>query len=150
MGRKKIEYTEEEIKERNRIRMQKWRENNPEKEKILREKNNERKRKKRRLYTNSRTNISHDINISSTIKFKRASNLLSAYNQSDKKYDRGKGNLTPEWILENIFTQPCSHCGKTGWDVIGCNRINNDLPHTMDNVEPCCAECNKKLPRKYV
>ena len=150
MGRKKIEYTEEEIKERNRIRMQKWRENNPEKEKILREKNNERKREKRRLYTNSRTNISHDINISSTIKFTRASNLLSAYNQSDKKYDRGKGNLTPEWILENIFTQPCKYCGKTGWDIIGCNRINNDLPHTIDNVEPCCKECNKKLPRKYV
>ena len=74
----------------------------------------------------------------------RASQLLNAYRQSDKKANRGKGNLTIDWIIENIFSKPCAHCGKTGWDVVGCNRINNDLPHTMDNVEPCCKECNNK------
>lgn len=135
MGRKKIEYTEEERKERNRLRVQKWRKNNPEKEKILRDKNNERRRGKRR--------VGNPL-------FLRASNLLSAYNQSDRKHNRGKGDLTTRWIVENIFTQPCKYCGKTGWDVIGCNRIDNELPHTIDNVEPCCAECNKKLPKKYV
>ena len=75
----------------------------------------------------------------------RASNLVSAYKQQDRKYDRGENDLTAKWIIENIFTQPCVYCGKTGWDVIGCNRLDNSLPHTMDNVEPCCAECNKKL-----
>ena len=78
----------------------------------------------------------------------RASNLLSRYNQSDKKYNRGQGDLTARWIVENIFTKPCKHCGKEGWDIIGCNRLDNSKPHTMDNVEPCCEECNKKLPRK--
>ena len=33
--------------------------------------------------------------------------------------------------------------GKEGWQVIGCNRIDNSKPHTMDNVEPCCLECNR-------
>lgn len=75
----------------------------------------------------------------------RASYLLSSYNKNDRKYNRGKGDLTIEWIVENIFSQPCKHCGKTGWDKIGCNRLDNSKPHTMDNVEPCCEECNNDL-----
>ena len=74
----------------------------------------------------------------------RASALCSKYKGEDKKHNRGEGNLTPEWIIENIFTKPCAHCGKTGWRVIGCNRLDNSRPHTMDNVEPCCQECNTK------
>lgn len=77
--------------------------------------------------------------------FGRAVNLLSSYNASDNEHNRGKGDLTAEWIVESIFTKPCAHCGKTGWDIIGCNRLDNSKPHTMDNVEPCCGECNKKL-----
>ena len=75
----------------------------------------------------------------------RASHLLCTYNQNDKKHNRGRGDLTSEWIVERIFSQPCAHCGKEGWKVIGCNRLDNSLPHTMDNVEPCCFECNCKL-----
>ena len=78
----------------------------------------------------------------------RASNLLNTYNQNDKKYNRGRGDLTSEWIVERIFSQPCVHCGKKGWQVIGCNRIDNSKPHSKDNVEPCCPKCNKNLPRK--
>ena len=74
----------------------------------------------------------------------RASSLVNAYNQNDKKHNRGKGDLTAKWIVENIFSKPCK-CGKTGWEVIGCNRIDNDKPHTKDNVEPCCKECNDEL-----
>ena len=75
----------------------------------------------------------------------RASYLLNTYNQSDKKTGRGKGNLTAKWIVDNIFTKPCTHCGKTGWYIIGCNRLDNSKPHTMDNVEPCCYNCNCKI-----
>lgn len=78
----------------------------------------------------------------------RASMLLGAYNHSDKKYNRGEGDLTAQWIVENIFTKPCVHCGVEGWQVIGCNRINNDLPHTKDNVEPCCGKCNQLLQKQ--
>ena len=75
----------------------------------------------------------------------RALNLLNRYKNNDKKYNRGESDLTAQWIMDNIFTKPCSHCGKTGWNVIGCNRLDNTKPHTIDNVEPCCFECNNKL-----
>ena len=82
----------------------------------------------------------------------RASTLLNAYNNKDKKQNRGKGNLTSQWIVENILFKPCAHCGKEGWKVIGCNRLDNTKPHTMDNVEPCCMECNVELshPKKQL
>lgn len=76
---------------------------------------------------------------------RRAKILLSRYNQKDKINNRGKGDLTSKWIVDNIFSKPCAHCGKTGWDVIGCNRLDNSKPHTKDNVEPCCKECNLKV-----
>ena len=78
----------------------------------------------------------------------RASSLLTAYRQSDRKNNRGECTLTIDWIIDNIFSKPCAHCGKEGWDVIGCNRLDNSKPHTEDNVEPCCWECNQKLMGK--
>lgn len=75
----------------------------------------------------------------------RASRLISTYNQTDKQFGRGKGDLTARWIVENIFTKPCTHCGETDWTRIGCNRLDNSKPHTMDNVEPCCGKCNAKM-----
>lgn len=78
----------------------------------------------------------------------RAIDLLVAYNKNDKRYNRGKGDLTAKWIVENIFSKPCAHCGKTGWKVIGCNRLDNSKPHTKDNVEPCCRKCNAILRGK--
>lgn len=75
----------------------------------------------------------------------RAARMIASYNAEDKLRNRGKGNLTVQWVVENIFSKPCAHCGKTGWKVIGCNRLDNSKPHTIDNVEPCCKECNSKI-----
>ena len=80
----------------------------------------------------------------------RAFNLLSQYKKSDKKNNRGECTITPKWIVNNIFSKSCVYCGKTGWDVIGCNRIDNTKPHTENNVEPCCFECNAKLRGKDI
>ena len=77
----------------------------------------------------------------------RAEMLLSMYNQSDKNKGRGRGDLTSQWIVDNIFSKPCAHCGETDWHKIGCNRLDNSKPHTMDNVEPCCGKCNSKLAK---
>jgi hypothetical protein len=77
----------------------------------------------------------------------RANNLLCAYRANDKKYNRGEGDLTAQWIVDNIFSKPCAHCGETDWRKIGCNRIDNDKPHSKDNVEPCCKTCNDALAR---
>lgn len=78
----------------------------------------------------------------------RASKLLMNYNKADKKRGRGEGDLTAKWIVDNIFSKPCAHCGRSGWEIIGCNRLDNSKPHTKDNVEPCCYECNLKLEGK--
>ena len=78
----------------------------------------------------------------------RAINCLVKYRASDKKYNRGECTLTAEWIAENILSKPCVHCGESDWHKIGCNRLDNSLPHTSDNVEPCCLKCNLKLAGK--
>lgn len=80
----------------------------------------------------------------------RAHSLVTNYKREDRKYNRGECNLTAKWIVENIFSKPCAHCGKEGWSVIGCNRLDNSKPHSKDNVEPCCFECNHTLAVPYL
>ena len=75
----------------------------------------------------------------------RAQKLVQTYKRNDKKHGRGECTLTAKWIVENIFTKKCAHCNKEGWQVIGCNRLDNSKPHTPDNVEPCCFEHNNEL-----
>lgn len=79
----------------------------------------------------------------------RAHSLVGNYKKEDEKYNRGEGDLTAKWVMKNIMFKPCAHCGKEGWNVIGCNRLDNSKPHTKDNVEPCCQECNHKLATEY-
>lgn len=76
----------------------------------------------------------------------RANNLISGYNQDDRDYNRGKGDLTSEWIIENIFKNPiCHYCGKKlDWKTIGVDRKDSSLPHTKENCVPCCIHCNSK------
>lgn len=75
----------------------------------------------------------------------RAVRLVSNYKNDDKQANRGEGDLTAQWVVDNILSKPCAHCGKNDWKKLGCNRLDNSKPHTMDNVEPCCFECNSKL-----
>lgn len=145
MGRKRI-YTEEEAKER---RHQYYLKN---KERLL-TKQNQYYKDNKSIYkdyyeANKEKKISYQIEYNKKydeLPISRAQNLLQAYNRADIESDRGKGDLTAQWIVDNIFTKKCTHCDKTGWKVIGCNRLDNSKPHTMDNVEPCCFECNCML-----
>lgn len=75
----------------------------------------------------------------------RAAYLLNRYKQSDKKHNRGEVDFDAQWIIDNIFSKPCAHCGETDWLKIGCNRLDNSKGHTKDNVEPCCGKCNRKI-----
>lgn len=114
----------------------KWSENNIEKVKASRKK----------WYEN---NPDYNVKYNKT-KSGRAHKLITAYKSSDKRYNRGECTLTAEWIVEKIFSQPCHYCGRTDWSKIGCDRIDNSLPHTPENVVPCCAECNiKKMHKDY-
>lgn len=78
----------------------------------------------------------------------RAKNLACSYRQADKDANRGECTLTTQWIIDNIFTKPCHWCGETDWHKLGCDRIYNDKPHTPDNVNPCCEDCNKKRGKR--
>ncbi len=74
----------------------------------------------------------------------RANNLLSSYRSNDIKHNRGECKITVDWILDNILFEPCIYCGEKGWEIIGCDRKDNKLPHTPDNCVPCCLSCNSK------
>lgn len=75
----------------------------------------------------------------------RAMRLAYHYMSEDLNHSRGESTLMPEWIVDNIFSgQNCHYCGETDWTKLGCDRKDNDKPHTPDNVVCCCAECNKK------
>ena len=75
----------------------------------------------------------------------RANYLLNAYRQTDKKYNRGECTLTSQWIIDHIFSgQVCQYCGESDWEKLGCDRIDNNLPHTPDNVVCSCWDCNNK------
>ena len=78
----------------------------------------------------------------------RALYMTNAYKQEDKKHNRGECTLTAQWIVDNIFSSKCVYCGESDWKKLGCDRIDNSLPHTLDNVVCCCGECNKKRGTK--
>lgn len=75
----------------------------------------------------------------------RACYLVNRYKSSDREHNRGECDFDARWVVENIFSKPCVHCGETDWTKLGCNRLDNSKPHTMDNVEPCCGKCNRKI-----
>lgn len=79
---------------------------------------------------------------------RRAYKLVHNYCRKDEKYNRGECTLTPHWIVDNIFTKSCIYCGETDWRKLGCDRIDNEKPHTLDNVVPCCKACNDKRGSK--
>ncbi len=82
-------------------------------------------------------------------KHSRANKLFQNYRKQDQKANRGACTLTVKWIMENIFNgQHCIYCGESDWHLLGCDRINNSMPHTPDNVVVCCGRCNKKRSAK--
>lgn len=133
MGRKRI-LTDEERIERKNERQRRWRAKNPEYYKKYYQANREKQLEYLKEYN--------------TTPMGRAVYLVGRYCQSDKRYNRGDCTLTAEWMLENIFNKHCHYCGKDNWRELGCDRIDNSLPHTEDNVVPCCECCNKKRGRK--
>lgn len=69
----------------------------------------------------------------------RAIVMLKSYRTTDKKKNR-EFNLTKEWLIENIIDKECFYCEDNYRT--GCDRLNNDLGHTINNCVPCCAVCN--------
>lgn len=137
MGRPRKYQTEEERIAAKRESRRRWRVNNAEYQAEYYQNNKEKIAEQKAEY---------QVEYRSTPKG-RACNLVGTYKQSDKKQNRGECTLTPDWIVENIFNQPCHYCGETDWHELGCDRIDNSLPHRPGNVVPCCTECNRKKAR---
>lgn len=137
MGRPRKYFTEEERKAAYREYMKRYT-----------EKNRERLNEYQRYYYERNKDEKHFQrmrNKSMDTQNAKAAKMYYSYRRSDREHNRGEGDLTKKWIIENILSKPCAHCGETDWHKIGCNRLDNSKPHTMDNVEPCCWECNNKL-----
>lgn len=79
----------------------------------------------------------------------RAQKQFQQYKFMDKRNGFEESiDFDARWIVENIYTKPCVHCGESDWHKIGCNRLDNSKPHTKDNVESCCFHCNCVLNGK--
>lgn len=74
----------------------------------------------------------------------RAMKLINNYKRKDKLQGRGVCTLTPQWIVNNIFSSKCIYCGCSDWKQLGCDRIDNTKPHTEDNVVCSCWNCNNE------
>ncbi len=81
----------------------------------------------------------------------RAYHLVRNYRRLDRDKNRGECTITPQWVVENIFSgQCCVYCGESDWHLLGCDRKDNALPHTPENCVPCCYHCNcKKHTKSY-
>jgi hypothetical protein len=73
----------------------------------------------------------------------RAQCQYQQYKRMDKRNGFGEViDFDAKWIVDNIYTKPCAHCGETDWHKLGCNRLDNSKPHIINNVESCCFHCN--------
>lgn len=72
----------------------------------------------------------------------RANRLLFNYKRDDEKRREEKCTLTKNYILNHIFTSSCVYCGDSDWEHLGCDRIDDNLPHTPENCVCSCGICN--------
>lgn len=106
-------------------------------------KNWEREHKEeRKQYAKARDNSIANNKRRATIS-KRANALSQDYRYSD--IARGfntDNNVEGQWIEENIFPAGCIYCGDKDWKHLGCDRIDNSIPHTQENCVCSCGICN--------
>lgn len=126
MERKKKYKTEEERKAAQRVARKRWREKH--KEEIV-----ERQAGWNNKYRSTKNG--------------RATTLLNRYKANDRNGFRDECTITAEWIKENILNSKCVYCGETDWMKLGCDRIDNNLPHTPENCVCSCWDCNNKRNR---
>ena len=96
----------------------------------------------RKAYAKSRDNSVHNRVRRSTIT-RRANALSQDYRYADESRGFGTGkNVDGPWIKEHVFTTACVYCGDSDWTHLGCDRIDNSLPHTPENCVCSCGICN--------
>lgn len=73
-----------------------------------------------------------------------ANSKLHQYRYSDAKQGRPGFSLTRKWIIDNILNSHCVYCGESNWKKLGCDRIDDNLPHTPENCVCSCWPCNNE------
>jgi hypothetical protein len=68
----------------------------------------------------------------------KISKMLSSYKCRDKR--KGYEFKMSFDDLYDIVHKPCVYCGDNR--NIGCDRLDNNRGHSLDNVVPCCYTCN--------
>lgn len=79
----------------------------------------------------------------------RAAYLANGYRNMDRIRGLSGTTITQQWILDNIFTSSCTYCNETDWHKLGCDRIDNNLPHTPENVVCSCSKCNNQRSDRW-
>jgi len=139
---KKKYFTEEERKAARKEQKRKWDEEH-------REKKREQDRRWKNTHKEERKKYNEQYY--NTL-IGRANLLINHYIRADKESNRicdelPEDYVDSEWVMEEI-QKGCTYkdkCGTTDWKKTGLNRIDITLPHTKDNCEPCCWECNKRI-----
>ena len=85
---------------------------------------------------------------------------IEGYKQQDTKANRNfnlDNYIHIIWLVK-CFQKSCTSCGTSFEAFLGsignsrcnltANRIDNDLSHELDNIEPMCVSCNSKLSNK--
>ncbi|MFA7168980.1 MAG: hypothetical protein WC096_08765 [Sphaerochaetaceae bacterium] len=62
----------------------------------------------------------------------------SIYKQNAKR--RGIAFDISLEVFSSLVSKPCVYCGAN--ERIGIDRINSSLGYSVENCEPCCADCN--------
>lgn len=84
-------------------------------------------------------------------KMGRACELSKGYKRKDRESGLSiDNNINSKWIVDNIFSgQKCIYCGDQDWMHLGCDRIDNNKPHTPKNVVCACFICNATRTNNY-
>lgn len=69
----------------------------------------------------------------------RISKIASTYRNNDNRKELFN-DISFEVALTLIKDKSCTYCGDT--NRIGLDRIDNNFGHSVNNVVPCCYECN--------
>ena len=79
----------------------------------------------------------------------RAQYQVRSYRRDDVNNGFGDAiDFDAQWVIDNIYSKQCIYCGETDWRKLGCDRIDNNKPHTKDNVVCSCWECNNERQKQ--
>ena len=107
-----------------------------------------------RFYSGSSEKFKHEL-------LKRYLNdEIEGYKQQDKKAKRptdSENYINLNWLVK-CFKTCCTSCGTSFEATVSfsgnlrcnltANRIDNELGHDIDNIEPMCVSCNSSLSNK--